>query len=82
MVIWRVIVQGYEERLFALKDSWHELCWKPEAFFYECIQKYKGDSMWVGLVSCMGSLDLRKEGGEESSHCTCSASLCVGECLH
>ena len=66
------------KKLFALKDSWRELCRKPEVFFYERIRKYKGESAWVGLASFIGSLDLGEEG-EESSHRTCSATLRVGE---
>jgi Fungal protein kinase len=77
-VVWRVVVEGHEEKLFALKDSWRELCRKPEVFFYERIRKYKGESAWVGLASFIGSLDLGEEG-EESSHHTCSATLRVGE---
>jgi hypothetical protein len=78
-VVWRVVIEGHEEKLFALKDSWRELCRKPEAFFYERIRKYKGESAWVGLASLVGSLDLGEEQGEESSHRTCSATLRVGE---
>jgi len=78
-VVWRVVVEGHEEKLFALKDSWRELCRKPEVFFYERIRKYKGESAWVGLASFMGSLDLGEEQGEESSHRTYSATLRVGE---
>jgi hypothetical protein len=78
-VVWRVVVEGHEEKLFALKDSWRELCRKPEVFFYERIRKYKGESAWVGLASFMGSLDLGEEQGEESSHRTCSATLRVGK---
>ena len=78
-VVWRVVVEGHEEKLFALKDSWRELCRKPEIFFYERIRKYKGESAWVGLASFMGSLDLGEEQGEESSHRTYSATLRVGE---
>ena len=78
-VVWRVVVEEYEERLFALKDSWRELCRKPEVFFYERILKYKGESAWVGLASFMGSLDLGEEQGKELGHRTCSATLRVGE---
>jgi hypothetical protein len=78
-VVWRVVVEGHEEKLFALKDSWRELCRKPEGFFYERIRKYKGESAWVGLATFMGCLDLGEEQGEGSSHRTCSATLRVGE---
>jgi hypothetical protein len=78
-VVWRAVVEGHEEKLFALKDSWRELCRKPEVFFYERIRKYKGESAWVGLASFMGSLDLGEELGEELGHRTCSATLRVGE---
>ena len=78
-VVWRVVVEGHEEKLFALKDSWRELCRMPEVFFYERIQKYKGELAWVGLASFMGSLDLGEEQGEELGHRTCSATLRVGE---
>ena len=50
-VVWRVVVEGHEEEPFALKDSWRELCRKPEVFFYDRIRKYKGESAWVGLAS-------------------------------
>jgi hypothetical protein len=69
-VVWKVVVEGDEQKLFMLKDSWHELCRKPEVFFYERIRKYKGESAWVRLASCTGHLDLGKGWGEESSHCT------------
>ena len=78
-VVWRVVVEGHEEQLFALKDSWRELCRKPEVFFYERIRKYKGESAWVELAGFMGSLDLGEEQGEELGHRTCSATLRVGE---
>jgi hypothetical protein len=78
-VVWRVVVEGHEEKLFASKDSWRELCRKPEGFFYERIRKYKGESAWVGLATFMGCLDLGEEQGEGSSHRTCSATLRVGE---
>ena len=78
-VVLRVVVEGHEEKLFALKDSWRELCRKPEVFFYERIQKHKEELAWVGLVSFMGSLDLGEEQGAESSHHTCSAMLRGGK---
>jgi hypothetical protein len=78
-VVFRVVVEGHEEKLFALKDSLRELCRNPEASFHERIREYKGESAWVGLASFMGSLDLGEEQGEESSHRTCSATLRVGE---
>jgi hypothetical protein len=42
-VVWRVVVEGHEERLFALKDSCRELCRKPEVFFYKRTGKYNGE---------------------------------------
>jgi hypothetical protein len=78
-VVWRVVIEGHEERLLALKDSWRELCRKPEVFFYERIRKYKGESAWVGLASFMGNLDLGEDQGEELGHRTCSAALRVSE---
>ena len=78
-VVWRVVVEGHEEKIFALKDSWRELCRKPEVFFYERIRKYKGESAWVGLASFMGSLNLGEEQGEEFGHHTCSATLRGGK---
>ncbi|KAH9983182.1 hypothetical protein BJV77DRAFT_1073029 [Russula vinacea] len=78
-VVWRVVIEGHEGKLYALKDSWRELCREPEVFFYERIQKFKGESKWVGLAEFMGSLNL---GGEEemlSRHCTCSATLRGGQ---
>jgi hypothetical protein len=78
-VVWRVVVEGHEEKLFALKDTWREVCRKSEGFFYERIQKYKGESAWIGLARCMGSVDLGEEEEEVSSHRTCSAMLRGGD---
>ena len=78
-VVWRVVIEGHEGKLYALKDSWRELCREPEVFFYERIQKFKGESKWVGLVEFMGSLDLGEQEEMLSRHCTCSATLRGGQ---
>jgi hypothetical protein len=71
MVVWRVVVEGHEERLFALKDSCHELCRKPE---YSCTSV--PGSTTESWRASLESLDL---GENESSHRTCSATFRVGE---
>ena len=78
-VVWRVVIKGHEDKLYALKDSWRELCRNPEVFFYERIQKFKGESEWVGLAKFMGSLNLGDGQGKLSRHRTSSATLRTGE---
>ena len=74
-----VVFERHEDELYASKGSWRELCRKPEVFFYERIQKFKGESDWVGLASFMGSLNLGEEQGKLSRHHTCPATLRAGK---
>ncbi|KAH9986257.1 hypothetical protein BJV77DRAFT_965291 [Russula vinacea] len=59
-VVWRVVIEGHEGELYALKDSWRELCREPEVFFYERIKKFKESRSGSDWRSSWGALILER----------------------
>jgi hypothetical protein len=80
-IVWQVLVEGYEETSYALKDYWREVFRKPESYFYERIEERCHGREHYGLAQCKGSVDLgaSREGMQE--HRTCSALLRSGNSL-
>ncbi|KAJ7899085.1 hypothetical protein B0H13DRAFT_801033 [Mycena leptocephala] len=78
----RVLIEG-EDRMFAMKDAWRQVCRRPESHFYDVIQDYAetraeeddADGKMNGLATCLGSIDLSKLHPE---HKTITAGLRVG----
>jgi hypothetical protein len=65
-------VEGQEDQLYMLKDSWQERCRDPEALFYLLIENHTDDVQWKGIARCKGTIDLSET---DTSHVTCSATL-------